>query len=822
MAEENITRQATWGREEEENTLQLADIWGMIWNNRIWYVLSIILCLFLAVFYLYHTPKTYNRSAKVIVDEAAENSSLRELASFGAATAGRSSRLGGTNVYNEIQAFTSPDLMSRVVERLGYESQYVEQQFLRTRELFTATPVTLVLGGDNPPSSFSFTAARHRDSTVVLSDFTVAGNKVKGGKVSGALRDTLETPVGKIVLLPTERFDNWGKDITVSWTSAMNMAKSIDRRLSVALSDKQSSVVVIGLEDRFPARAANIISTLIDIYNEDWVDNKNRAARNTSEFINERLGVIEQELGGVESDLRTYKETHGISDIQNQAQAYLTESSTYSAKYFEVTNALSIARYVKEYLMDPTHANSLIPAGTGIDPAVEAQIQEYNTQKLNRDRLLSASSNENPVVADMNEALQALRSSINRSIDNLISTLQLQANKIQGQESEIRGRISNVSGQELQLLSIERQQKVKEELYIYLLQKREENEIASLVNVGNTRLIMNPNGSSAPVAPNTKMILLIALILGLGLPFAVFFLMNQLDTRVKNRGDLTRIQAPFLAEIPQMGVKGNWWQRLRTDRFNSHNSKIIVKPGKRDMMNEAYRVLRTNLDLMASSQEGCHKIMVTSFNPNAGKTFTIMNMAATMALKNSKVLLLDLDLRKGTLSKALETEKDGVAEYLNGRIGFDEMIHNVREHLDLIPVGNLPPNPSELLLTQKFTDMIGQLATRYDYIFVDCPPVDIVADTSIIGKHADITVFLMRANLFDKRAIPAVEELYESGRFNRMAIILNGVEGGGSGYGRSYGYGYGHGYGYGYGQGYGYGYGNQNDDEEDDDKEEKA
>ena len=820
MIEENSTRQPVWGREEEENTLQLADIWGMIWNNRMWYILSVLICLFLAIFYLYRTPKTYSRSAKVIMAEDAENGALRDLAAFGSASV--RTRYSGTNVMNEIQAFTSPDLMSKVVERLGYETSYIDNQRFRTRELFTNTPFTMALAGDNPPSSFSFNAARHRDSTFVLSDFVVAGNKVKSGKVTGTFGDTLATPAGKIILTPTSKLKNWDRDVTVQWRNAMAMAKSYDSRLSVNLSDKQSSVLVISLQDLFPSRAANVISTLIDIYNEEWVENKNRAARNTSEFINERLEVIEQELGGVESDLKNYKEQHGITDINSISQNYLSQSSAYASKFFEVNNALSIARYVKSYLNDPAHANSLIPAGTGIEASVESQISSYNSQMLNRDRLLSASSAENPVVADMNDALDALKSSINRSIDNLIATLQLQANKIQSEENAIMGRISNVSGQELQLLSIERQQQVKQQLYIYLLQKREENEIASLVNVGNTRLIMEPNGGNAPVAPNTRMILLIALILGLGIPFGVFFLINQLDTRVRTRADIAKLQAPFLAEIPQMGLQGlKWWERLRTDRFNNHNSKIIVKAGKRDMMNEAFRVLRTNLDLMISGEEGCHKIMVTSFNTNAGKTFIDMNMAATMSLKDKKVLMIDLDLRKGTLSKALEIEKDGVAAYLNGKIALKDAIYNVQHNLDLMPVGKLPPNPAELLETPRFGEMLSLVEKDYDFIFIDCAPIDIVADTSIISKHADMSIFIMRANLFDKRAVPAVEEMYENNRFKRMAVILNGVESFNSGYGRGYGYGYGHGYGYGYGYGQGYGYGNQ-DDEPEQDKEGKA
>jgi capsular exopolysaccharide synthesis family protein len=276
----------------------------------------------------------------------------------------------------------------------------------------------------------------------------------------------------------------------------------------------------------------------------------------------------------------------------------------------------------------------------------------------------------------------------------------------------------------------------------------------------------------------------------------------MLDSSVKTRSDLVNLKLPFLAEIPQMGLNGSYWKRLRTNRFDDSNCNIIVQGGKRDMMNEAFRVLRTNLDLMVGQKEGCHVVMVTSFTPNAGKTFTIMNMAASMAIKGSRVLLLDLDLRKATLSKSLERNNHGVSAYLNGKSEHIlDSVQHVAEHLDIISVGTLPPNPAELLVSDRFKTMVEELKDHYDYIFFDCPPIDIVADTSIVAAHADLTVFIVRAGMFDKPGIAVLNDLYESGKYNRMSLILNGVESFSRGYGH-YGYGYGH-YGYGYGYGYG-------------------
>ena len=811
MATENLENKPFAGNhnEEEGDLLNLADIWSMIWDNKWWYALSVAVCLFFAAVYLYRTAPTYSRSAKVIVDDSNENSALRDLASFTGGISRYRAATGGSNVYNEMEAFSSPDLMSCVVRRLGLETTYREKQFLRSREKFADSPIALVQAGDNNVSAYSFEITRTGDSTFVIKDFRVAGEDIEyKEKISGTLRDTLTTPVGRLAVVPTMMYSEWHKPMVVSWVNAKRLAKSYCQRLSVSLSGKESTVLVLAFKDLFPSRADAVLRTLIDIYNEQWVENKNKSARNTTSFINDRLVVIEKELGGVEENLKDYKASHKITDIQSLSAAYLEESSQYKAKSFDVNNQLSIAKFIKEYLDNPVHSGALIPANSGLSSTtVESQIKEYNQAVLNRDRLMNESSNDNPLVSDLNQTISALKIAINRSIDNLISTLQLQADKVSAEENDIMSRIANTSGQELQLLSIERQQKIKEELYIYLLQKREENEIASLVNVGNTRLVMTPTGNDRPDSPNNKMVLLVALVLGMGIPFGIFFLLKQLDTRVKNRQDVTALQLPFLAEIPQIGQGAGLMNRLHKKMCDKANSRIVVEPANRDGINEAFRVLRTNLDFMTGTATGCRKVMVTSFNPNAGKTFVVINMAATMALKGCKVLLLDLDLRKATLSKALDRNKAGISAYLNGKVdNIKSEIQNVRDGLDLLSVGSLPPNPAEMLVSDRFTRMIEELSSNYDYIFMDCPPVEIVADTSIIAKSADYTVFVIRAGLFDKRALPAVEEAYEKGVYNRMALILNGVDFQAGGYGH-YGYG-------GYGYGYGYGYGNQSKAEE--------
>ena len=769
---------------EEEPLISLADVWGLIWGHKWWYVASLAFFLCVGVFYLYVTPKVYSRVAKVLIDESNQDATMRNL---GVASAGMMRLRSFNSVENEIETFASPDLMQVVVERLGLQTRYVQEQLLRDVELYRNCPFDARFAGENPHSPYSFKVTPAGEEGFLLSEFRLKDEKFKE-EVPGSYGDTLQTPVGKVVLYPVETDVDFNHPVKVSWTTGMSAAKAFCRNMHIALSGKESSVLVFSINDTYPSRASSILSTLIDVYNEMWINNKNRAAINTTDFINERLVVIEKELGLVEDALKQYKSKNNLTDIKAVAQSYVTESSEYATKAFEVNNQLSIAQYIKEYLNNPANSLSLIPSNLGLTSAsVEAQIKEYNDIVLQRDRLLSGGGENNPMVTDLNAALASIRTAILRSIDNLIATLQLQLSKIESQEKQILARMSSNSGQELQLLSIERQQQITQELYMFLLQKREENELAALINVGNTRVIMNPNGSSNPVSPNRMMIMFVMIVLGCGAPFGFFLVRKLLDTSIKHKSDLGNLSVPFLAEIPKMGKDG----------FNRNECKVIVKPGSRDMMNEAFRVLRTNVDLMLGKNAGSRVIMFTSFNPGAGKTFSIMNVAASMSLKKSKAIIVDLDLRKATLSQALGKEHTGVAAYLNGKIDdYRPYVDEIAPDLYHLPVGTLPPNPTELLLTDRFARMVDDLKQEYDYVFLDCPPIDIVADASLITEKADMTIFVLRSGRIDKASIPYIDELYRSGKYSHMAMILNGVEF----EQKKYGYGR-HGYGYGYGYG---------------------
>lgn len=777
----------------EEEGLKISDIIELVTKHIWWYVGVTLICLLGAGYYLYKTPVLYSRSAKLIVDDSNQDAAMRNL---GMASANMMRRTFNP-VDNEMQAFASPDLMKIVVERLGLQTRYVEKQLLRDVELYHDSPVQLHLAGMNPTSGFSLLMTPGKEDQVVLSDFHIHGQLVED-TVTGHYGDTLQTPVGSLVVYANENISAFKDDIRVSWTNSNSMAKAYAGKLNISLSGRESTVVVISMTDQFPSRADAVISTLINVYNEEWINNKNRSAINTAQFLNERLVVIEQDLSTVETALKEFKEKNNVSDLSTASKNFLSESNLYATKAFEFTNQISVANYIKDYLNNPANANALIPSNLGLNSAnVGSQITEYNTLVLQRDRLLAGSSIHNPLVADLTTSLASIRTAILSSIDNLIATLQLQLDKVKSQEKQILARMNSSSGQELQLLSLQRQQQMTQDLYMYLLKKREENELAALVNVGNTRLIASPSGSSAPVSPNKKMILLAAIVLGCGIPFAFFFLRKTLDTSIKNKADLGNLSVPFLAELPQYIRPEDRFKKFRRKNTAENMNKIIVQHGSRDMMNEAFRVLRTNVDLMIGKKKESHVLMFTSFNPGAGKTFSVMNLAASMALKGSRVLLIDLDLRKASLSKALDLVHTGVAAYLNGKVDdFRPHVDEIENNFFVLPVGTLPPNPTELLLTERFKEMIEQMRGEYDYIFLDCPPIDIVADASIITEVADMTIFVMRAGQMNKEVLANIEDLYRSSKYNHMTLILNSVD---IKY-KKYGYGkssYGYGYGYG-------------------------
>ena len=783
-----------------DDFLRIQDLFILCLAKWYWFVISLAILLGAATIYLLKTPPVYTRSASLLIKEDGKSGSGNEAAGvLGDIDIFRTS----TNINNEMLSIQSPAVMYEVVRRLHLDVNY-------TTDGRFYDPV--IYGSDNPyevsffdlgdAESASFTLRPDKDGQVKLTDFTRNGEEADGDAVT-ALNDTVQTPVGRLLVSARPGSTAAQQTVFVSRISMQDATADYSSRLSVALNDEKSTVVNLTLQDVCTQRAEDVLNTLISVYNENWVKDKNQIAVSTSMFINERLGVIERELGNVDEDISSYKSENLLPDVQAAASMYMAESSETNAKIQTLNTQLSMTRYVRSYLTGASSRNQLLPANSGIENSgIEKQIAEYNTLQLRRNDLVANSSETNPLVVDMDHSLHALRDAIIRTLDNYVTTLNTQLRALQQSARQTTARIAANPSQGKYLLSVERQQKVKESLYLFLLQKREENELSQAFTAYNTRVIMPPSGSMAPTAPAKKNILLIAFVIGLIIPVAVIFLRESMNTRIRGRKDLEALTLPFVGEIPQAATK----KKGTSDKKSTENNPIVVHEGSRDIINEAFRVLRTNLEFMTDKEQHSNVIVVTSFNPGSGKSFLAMNIAVSLAIKQKKVLVIDGDMRHGSTSAYIGSPQTGLSNYLSGHVNNlkDIIVTDARHaNLQFLPVGTIPPNPTELLFSDRLKQLIDTVRSQYDYIFIDCPPIEMVADTQIIEQLADRTLFVVRTGLLERSMLPELQRIYDEKKYKNMALILNGTVGSGGHYGYRYGYRYGYHYGYGSGSYYG-------------------
>lgn len=810
---------------ELEQGLNLKDLLWICLSKWYWFVLSIIVCCGLACYKILKTPKVYQRDALLMIKDDRLGGTAG--GDVGSSFTGMSFLQPNTNITNEVISITSPTVMYEVVKRLDLNVNYTIPGMLYDRQLYGATlPITLKFLDIEDNQSVLLSATLYPDGRMELADFDLGLTDENGQPLvyesvsinNYHLLDTINTPAGKIVYAPNATYKG---DITepltinISRNSIHETALGCAGGLKAEIPEDWSTVISLTYNDVSIERAEDLLSQVIEVYNENWIRDKNRVAISTSEFIKERLAVIEEELGGVDSEISSFKATHMVPDIEAAAQAYFNRASEATEEVIQLNNRLGMARYIRNYLANSANSFNVLPANSGLENLnIEQQIAEYNKQLLERNNLVENSSTANPLVVTIDNQLDGIRQAILQSIDNYIVTLNTYIRAAQTNEAMASSRLQANPSQARYLLSVERQQKVKESLYLYLLQKREENELSQAFTAYNTRIITPPTGSNAPVAPNSQAIMLVAFLVGLLLPAGAIYLNETLNTKVRGRCDLENLSVPFIGEIPLGYRKQKGLSRLRKAHDNEKDRRVVmVRRGSGNIINEAFRVIRTNLELMIDADnQGAQTLMVTSANPGSGKTFIAMNLATVLAIKDKKVAVIDLDLRKAALSSFVENPKVGISAYLSGHATLDEiLIHRpvepprridpkipVKDYaVDILPVGTIPPNPAELLYSPRLKALIDHLRTIYDYVLVDCPPIEIVADAKIINRYCDMTLFVVRAGLLEREMLPRIQEFYDAHQYNNMAIILNGTDQAKIGPLKSrYGYGYGYGYGY--------------------------
>ena len=778
------------------DAFSIQEMLRMAWRGKYWIILSVIICT-LASYYIYkRQARIYGASAEVMLifgneESSATSNSLRSIADMTGIQTDNT-----VNFYNELEIMRSPELLISVVEKLNLTTKYTKPGFGHEIDLYGDSPVNVNFVSLEPDSTASLRLYKAGNGKLIATNFVLNGKPQESAPLRIIPGTVVETPIGLLGVSATASYDKFPEYIDVRKQSAKSVADYLSTVITTTKKGNENTVVIIDYNDVSQKRALDVINALIKAYNDLWVSEQTRSASVTSNFINDRLAVIERDLSSIDSDISHVKSRSQVADIPTAVSSFYDQSLDYDTRAFEANTQLQIATYLRDYINDDNNKDAMIPSNTGTSGAIESQIQEYNKLLVKRDQLLQNSSENNPVIAQMNSDLVKNRALINSSLNNIISTYQIQVNRAQGRKGEFSGKVSAMPKQEQQILSIERQQKVKENLYIYLLQKREENELGRMVEVNNTRILHAAYGTGTD-----KMALIRTLLMGfaagLAIPLLIIFLILKFDTKVSRKTDLAVLSIPFLGEMPMSPQRRSFKRTLRhmlkprSRKVTDRELKLVVRDRSRSYINEAFRMLRTNLDFLSRSVSGCEVIMLTSFNPGSGKTFISLNLAKSLQLKGKKVLLIDMDMRRASLSHFASNPAQGVSSYLTGMsLDIYKLIrvNNCKTGIDVLPVGAVPPNPVELVLSNRFQDMIADLRQQYDYIVLDCPPYDLVADTAIISRVADVTLFVIRAGLFNKSDLNDLEQIYQEDKLPHMAVILNGINPKNSYYHHRYGY----------------------------------
>ncbi|MBD5369548.1 MAG: polysaccharide biosynthesis tyrosine autokinase [Bacteroides sp.] len=753
-----------------------------------WFVAAILLFVALGVFKAMRTQPVYTRSMSVLIQSDGNSGGLN------VATVFQDFGLGGgnANVYNELISLKSPAVMFEVVKRLNLNINTTQLGFPRAKTLYGSNSPMEVISEVKPGApGVIFEMTLRPDDSYVLENFHLitpdGEQKLKDAQVKGKLGfDPVKTPGGEFTFRPNGNYTNdRDEDVVIKVTrgSVQGAVENYIEKLKGDLASADAEVIELTIDDTSIQRATDILNTVVEVYNEFWVRDKNRMAVATSQFIDDRLKTLVAELADVDSDIADYQSQHHIPDLEQAARTFLDEQTSVSRSMMELNNQLAMAKYIRDYIANPANENQVVPVNTGMgSQALERLIADYNTLLLTRNNLLQNSSESNPVVEDYTTQVRGMRESLIKSVNAQVGALQANMKSLQSAEGQSQANLSSAPKQAQYLGSIKRDQAIKESLYLFLLQKREENNISMAFNAYNTRIITPPFGPMEPIAPRTKMSVIIGIVLGLFFPAVIIYFVKAMDNKVHSRKDMEDLPIPFTGEIPQVDSHHrvrNLFKSKKKRQKEIDTPKPIVAEGKRDVPNEAFRVVRSNIDLMMGDEASHPVLAVTSFNPGSGKSFVAFNLGASFALKKKRVLLIDGDLRHGSLSTYVSSPHRGLAAYLTGKeTDPHRIIYPAKDTagLSIVPIGKRPPNPAELLEGNRLGEFIDSVRQDYDIIMIDCPPVNVVVDTQLINRYADATIFVVRAGLLQRSAIADLVTLYNDKKLKRMSILLNGTE----------------------------------------------
>ncbi|WP_288147810.1 polysaccharide biosynthesis tyrosine autokinase [Bacteroides acidifaciens] len=768
-----------------------------------WFVVSVIVCVAVAWGYLRLATPVYNVSATVLIKDekkgggANMSSELEKMGMNGFVSS-------SSNIENEIEVLTSRTLAREVVSSLGLFVTYMDEDKFPKRELYRTSPVLVSLTpqeADKLPQTMEVGMSLHPSGVM---DVQIKVGEKEYGKRFDKLPAVLPTDEGTVAFftnndtLSSVRPESVTKErhITAYINRPFSVAKGYAGSLSITPTSKATSVVTVSLKNSNTQRGKDYIDKLLEMYNVNANNEKNEVAQRTAEFIDERIGIISKELGSTERDLENFKRSAGITDLTSEAQIALAGNAEYEKKRVENQTQINLVMDLQRYLQGTEY--EVLPSNVGLqDAGVAGAIDRYNEMVSERNRLLRTSTESNPAIVNLNASIRAMRGNIQTTLDATLKGLEITKTDLVREAGRYSRRISDAPTQERQFVSIARQQEIKSGLYLMLLQKREENAITLAATANNAKIIDEALADDSPVSPKRLMIYLAALIFGIGIPVGIIYLIGLTKFKVEGRADVEKLTSlPVIGDVPLADEK---------------TGSIAVFENQNNLMSETFRNVRTNLQFML--ENGKNVILVTSTISGEGKSFISANLAISLSLLGKKVVIVGLDIRKPGLNTVFNIPKKdhGITQFLtNPAINLMDLVQpsDINKNLYILPGGTVPPNPTELLARDGLEKAVETLKKNFDYVILDTAPVGMVTDTLLIGRVADLSVYVCRADYTRKAEFTLINELAENNKLPNLCIAINGLDLQKKKYGYYYGYGrYGKYYGYGKRYGYGYGYG---------------
>lgn len=749
-----------------------------------WILFSVIVVLLAGLVYYRVQPDQYQfKSTLLIADnssgQVSQMSILKQLDAFGMST-------GSSNIYNEKQVVHSKELIKKVVNDLKLYAVYTKISFLKPVELYTSSPIEVDMGYEDLlriAGKLEFSVEYDTDGLYRISGkYKKAFQTDKFEYKLTQLPATIETTAGKIHVLLKDPKSVPEDKIYVKIHNPLSVVKSYQESALSTEVPKDGDLVNITFRERNIQKGKDFLQKLIDLYNQDAIDQINKSANFTALFIDSRLDLLTDELTDVEQNLQKYKQTNKLTNIDADAEIYLQRSNLYDQKMNESEIQLQLIKYIEEFLKDPVNKYALIPNLGLTDVGLVAVIQEYNKLLVSRDRVASGSSGNNPTLQSLELQIQSSRMSIQNSIATSRKGLQISIRELENQNAFLTSQLKKIPQQEREFLEIKRQQEIKASLYMFLLQKREEASLSMAVTIPKARLL-DAADTADKTAPKLPMTLAASLLLGLLLPVGFLYLKFTFTTTFNDRKEVESLTSvPIIAELA-----------------HQNSPDVVIDHGTNASANaELLRLLRSKLQFIMNRPKD-RLLLITSTESGEGKTFVSINLAVSISLTGKKVLLIGMDLRKPMLANHFGiVEQEGISSYLSGMENdYRKLIHHSSEfpNLYILPGGIIPPNPNELILSERFDQLISELREQYDYILIDSAPVGAVSDTFLINRVSNLTLYVCRANFSDKRNLEFIERIHKENSLKQIYLIVNDVDIESKKYGGKYAYGYGYGYG---------------------------